>query len=317
MFDRNQRAVPNWAGRLKALPSHHGHAALASLGRLWRRKGGSLLSSGVAGIALALPLGLVTLVHNAEQLTGATQSSAKISIFLRQNLSKAETSKAIHEISHLKGAKSIRAISPRQAEHQFEKLAGFKDAFAALNGNPFPPVIVLIPLHTRIDAVNRLAQRIKKLGPVGQVVSDTRWVARLDAMLAVAQRAVWVVGGLLGLAVIMVVANTTRLEIESRRTEIEVQKLVGATNSFIRRPFLYGGVWYGACAGVIAWILVEVALGLLAGPVHSLGSLYQGDLDISGPGAIGFFSILFVGGALGWLGALITLGRRLREVEPD
>lgn len=309
--------VPNWAGRLKALPSHHGHAALASLGRLWRKKGSSLLSSGVAGIALALPLGLVILVHNAEQLTGATQSSAKISIFLRRNLSTANSSKAIREISRLEGVKTAHTITPRQAERQFKRLVGFKTAFRALNGNPFPTVIVLTPIHPQINAVKHLANRVRKIGAVAQVVSDTKWVERLNAMLAVARRAVWVIGGFLGLAVILVVANTTKLEIESRRTEIEVQKLVGATNSFIRRPFLYGGIWYGICAGIIAWVLVEIALGLLSGPVQSLGALYQGNVEIAGPGAVGFFSIILVGGGLGWFGALMTLGRRLREVEPD
>src|SRR5690625_998316 len=309
-------ARPRHRARLRALREQHGHAALASLGRLTRGKAASFMSAGVVAIALALPLGLAVLVHNANQLAGASRGSTDISVFLDQGLDHEAVTKAREDAAALTNVAKVRVISPTEALGSFKQRPAFSQALATLDTNPLPPVLVVTPRETGLDQVKTLAGKLGDLDHVDQVVADTRWVQRLNAMLAIAQRAVWVIGILLALAVLLVIGNTIRLEIQNRRREIEVQKLVGATNAFVRRPFLYGGLWYGAIGGIIAWILVEIALALLDRPVERLAHLYASTGGLDGPGAGGFFAMLVIGGALGWLGALLAVGRYLRAVEP-
>ena len=303
--------------RLRALPAQHGHAAFASLGRLWRGRGASLMSIGVAAIALALPLGLAVLVHNASQLTGISNGSARISVFLAPGAGSTSIQAVRADVDALPGVLSVRTITPAQALNEFRHLAAFHQALTTLQNNPLPPVLVVTPSDSRIGSVEQLAGKLRLLQGVDQVVTDTTWIARLDAMLAIARRTVWVLGALLALAVLLVVGNTVRLEIQNRRTEVEVQKLVGATNAFVRRPFLYGGLWYGAWGGVFAWILVEIALALLAGPVAGLARLYASDAHLAGPGVPGLMAMIVAGAGLGWLGALVAVGRHLRAIEPS
>jgi len=301
---------------LRALPGQHGQAAFASLGRLWRGRLSSLMSAGVAGIALALPLGLAVLVHDAAALTGASRSSARISVFLKAGTSDTTLAAARRKAAALPGVLSVDTVTPHEALQEFHRLGGFRQALDTLGDNPLPPVLVVTPADPRLDSVQQLADRLRKLDHTDQVVADTRWIRRLDAILGIARRAVWVLGALLGLAVLLVVGNTVRLEIQNRRTEIEVQKLVGATNAFVRRPFLYGGLWYGAAGGFLAWVLVEIALGLLSGPIARLAHLYGSSGGLAGPGASGLAAILAAGAVLGWGGALLAVGRHLRAIEP-
>ncbi len=302
--------------RLRAWPAQHGHAALSSLGRLWRGRGASLMSIGVAAIALALPLGLAVLVHNATGLTGISRGSARISVFLQPGAGSQAVASTRSAVNALPGVLSVQTITPAQALDEFKHLAAFHQALTTLQSNPLPPVLVVTPGDSRVDAVEQLAGKLRTLTGVDQVVTDSTWIARLNAMLSIARRAVWVLGALLALAVLLVIGNTVRLEIQNRRTEVEVQKLVGATNAFVRRPFLYGGLWYGAWGGVAAWILVEIALALLAAPVARLAHLYASSVHLDGPGFPGLVGMIAIGAALGWIGALVAVGRHLRAIEP-
>lgn len=303
--------------RLRALPSQHGHAAFASLGRLWRGRGASLMSIGVAAIALALPLGLAVLVHNASGLTGISRGSARISVFLEPAADDAALASARQAAAALPGVLSVQTITPEQALSEFKHLAGFHQALDALGSNPLPPVLVVTPSDPQLDSVQALAGQLGKLSNVDKVVTDSTWIARLDAMLSIVRRAVWVLGALLALAVLLVIGNTIRLEIQNRRTEVEVQKLVGATNAFVRRPFLYGGLWYGAIGGFAGWILVEIALALLSAPVARLTHLYASTAGLEGPGFTGLLAMIVIGAGLGWLGATLAVGRHLRAIEPS
>jgi cell division transport system permease protein len=300
--------------RLRALPAQHGHAAFASLGRLWRGRSASLMSIGVAAIALALPLGFAVLVHNASQLIGISQGSARISVFLKPT--DTAIASARQAATALPGVLSVQAITPGQALAEFRNLAAFHQALNVLGTNPLPPVLIVTPSDPQLGAVQKLAGQLRLLPGVDQVVTDSIWIARLDALLSVARRVVWVLGALLALAVLLVIGNTVRLEIQNRRTEVEVQKLVGATNAFVRRPFLYGGLWYGACGGLLAWILVEIALALLSAPVAHLARLYTSTVHLNGPGFSGLVAMIVSGAGLGWLGATLAVGRHLRAIEP-
>jgi len=302
---------------LRALPAQHGHAAFASLGRLWRGRGASLMSIGVAAIALALPLGLAVLAHNASGLTGISRGSARISVFLEPAADDAALASARQAAAALPGVLSVQTITPEQALSEFKHLAGFHQALDALGSNPLPPVLVVTPSDPQLDSVQKLADQLGKLSHVDKVVTDSTWIARLDAMLSIVRRAVWVLGALFALAVLLVIGNTIRLEIQNRRTEVEVQKLVGATNAFVRRPFLYGGLWYGAFGGFAGWVLVEIALALLAAPVDRLTHLYASTAGLDGPGFTGLLAMIVIGAGLGWLGATLAVGRHLRAIEPS
>ncbi len=300
--------------RLRALPAQHGHAAFASLGRLWRGRSASLMSIGVAAIALALPLGLAVLVHNASQLIVISQGSARISVFLKP--ADITLASARQAATALPGVLAVQAITPAQALTEFRHLTAFHQALDALGTNPLPPVLIVTPSDPQLGAVQKLAGRLRLLPGVDQVVTDSIWIARLGAILSIARRVVWVLGALLALAVLLVIGNTVRLEIQSRRTEVEVQKLVGATNAFVRRPFLYGGLWYGACGGLLAWILVEIALALLSTPIAHLARLYASTVHLDGPGFSGLLAMIVIGAGLGWFGATLAVGRHLHAIEP-
>lgn len=303
--------------RLRAFAAQHGRAALASLGRLRRGKLTSLMSVGVAGIALALPLGLGVVIHDTATLAGPSATSPRISVFLDPSLDAQAVAAAKRRADALPGVANVEIVTPAQALHQFQQLPGFKQAIASLGENPLPPVLVVTPDSRNTASVSALASALGGLQGSDHVVADIQWVARLDAMLGLARRAMWVLGVLLGLAVLLAIGNTIRLEIQNRRTEIEVEKLVGATNGFVRRPFLYGGLWYGAAGGLLAWGLVEIALAFLAGPVSRLAQLYASEAYLAGPGARGLLAMIVAGALLGWLGARLAVGRHLRVIEPS
>ena len=164
--------------------------------------------------------------------------------------------------------------------------------------------------------VDALATEIQGLEGVDQVVVDTAWIARFQALMGIVQRAVTLVALLLAIAVVIIVGNTIRLDIQHRSAEIEVMKLIGASDAFIRRPFLYSGLWYGVMGGVLAWILVSTTLWLLEGPVQRLAGLYGSGYSLTGLSFLGILGLLGAGSLLGWLGSWLAVGRHLRAIEP-
>ena len=196
-------------------------------------------------------------------------------------------------------------------------MSGFSEALDILDNNPLPAVITVTPLHNQSrEQINVLVGELSKLPEVDVAKFDQKWLERLYGIIDFTQRAVMVVAALLGVAVIVTVANTIRLDIQARREEIVVMKLIGAPNSFIRRPFLYTGLWYGFSGGVVALVFVAAGLATLSGPVQNLAGLYDSDFALSG---LSFKAVLEVFGAgivLGWLGAFLTVSRHLSRIEP-
>ncbi|HKJ77643.1 MAG TPA: permease-like cell division protein FtsX, partial [Gammaproteobacteria bacterium] len=212
----------------------------------------------------------------------------------------------------------VRYISAEQALAEFRQLSGFGDALDALQANPLPPVLVVRPgpAINGPDAVGGLVKRLRQRPDVDMAQLDMQWVKRLYALMEIGQRGVWVLGALLALAVLLVVGNTIRLAIQNRRDEIVVVKLVGGTDAFIRRPFLYSGAWYGLLGGVIAFALVQGALGVLSSPVHHLAGLYHSGFRLDGLGVATTAYLLLSGTLLGLIGSWLAVGRHLREIEP-
>jgi cell division transport system permease protein len=297
--------------------ARHAQSVLATLGRLWRRPIATLLSVVAIGIALALPSGMSVLVHNVRSLSGAFSDVAHMSVFLKQGVTDGAAHKLAADITRHSGVKTVTYISPDEALGEFRKHSGLGAALDALDRNPLPGVLVVTPLATDGAALAPLAKAVKQHGAVASVRLDTAWLKRLAGIIDIARRAALIVGVLLACGVIIIIGNTIRLDIENRRREIEVSKLIGATDRFIRRPFLYSGLWYGLGGGIVAFILVSVALTMLVGPVRHLAGLYGSSFSLDGPGASGFLLLVCAGAALGWLGAWLAVWRHLRDIEPS
>jgi len=212
----------------------------------------------------------------------------------------------------------IKLVTPEQGLVEFEQRSGFGNALEYLDNNPLPYVIIITPskLNTTIQASQSLLKELQALSLVDKAQLDLEWVKRLQAIMALIQSAVDALGLLFGLAVILIVGNTIRLAIHSHRDEIKVVKLVGATNGFIRRPFLYTGIWYGLGGALLAWFMVFTALSFLETPVKKLSMAYGSGFNLQSMTFNEIGILLGMGVLLGWLGAWIAVSRHIREIEP-
>jgi len=297
--------------------TRHAQNCIASAGRLVARPGGSLLTIAVIGVALALPASLNVLIRNGEALAGGWESVRDFSIYLQPG---AELSAAQAIAAELQANNEIDAVKVVTADAALDDLrdsGGFAGVLDSLDNNPLPHTLVVRPAaDVPANTLQQLASELGKRAIVDQVRLDTDWVARLNAILDLARRGIWLAAGLLVGAVIVIVGNTIRLDIENQRAEIEVAKLLGATDAFVRRPFLYTGFWYGLAGGLFAVAVVAAGLALLGGPVAELSALYGGSfglLGLDGPSGLAV-----VGGGLlaGLGGAWIAVARHLAAIQP-
>lgn len=312
-----RRTGPGLLARVRGYFRLHVQNLLGALGRLARQPVASLLTVAVIGIALALPAGLDVLVSNARTLSAGWASAVDFSVYLEpgQPLARAETLAA--EARGRPGVIAVEVISAEEALAQLSRFAGLEAALEALEENPLPHTLVVRPRPgLSAEEVGALAAGFEQLEGIDLVQLDTAWVERFLAIVDIARRASGLTLMLLGFAVIVIVGNTIRLDIENRRSEIEVVKLIGGSDGFIRRPFLYGGLWYGITGGLLAVILTGAALLALTGPVGRLAGLYGSEFSLAGPGMTGFAALLGAGTLLGWLGAWVATARHLREIEP-
>ena len=291
-----------------------------SLGQLSRAPVSTLMTCMVIGIALALPAGLHTLLKNAQQLSGGWESTAQISVFLNKNIRATQAQNLKSDIQKWPDVISVHYISREEALKEFQSLSGFGDALKALNTNPLPSVLIVKPiLSTGINeqTTQNLLNKLRNLKQTDKAQLDMQWVRRLYAIMNIVERGVLILGLLLALAVLLVVGNTIRLAIQNRRKEIVVMKLIGGTDAFIRRPFLYTGFWYGLFGGIIAWLLVSFTLLSISHPIEKLTTLYQNQFELNN---MSFLTILILLGSsilLGLAGSWFAVGRHLREIEPQ
>ncbi len=312
-----RRGGPGPLARVRGYFRLHAQNLLGSLGRLARQPLASLLTVAVIGIAMALPAGLDVLVNNARALSAGWASAVDFSVYLEpgQPLARAETLAA--EARGHADVVAVEVISADEALAQLSQFTGMQAALEALADNPLPHTLVVRPRPgLSAEAVGRLADGFETLEGIDLVQLDTAWVERFLAIVDIARRASGIILLLLGFAVVVIVGNTIRLDIENRRSEIEVMKLIGGSDGFIRRPFLYGGLWYGVIGGLLAVVFNASALLALAGPVQRLAGLYGTDFALQGPGLSGLGMLVGGGALLGWLGAWVATSRHLRDIEP-
>jgi cell division transport system permease protein len=297
----------------------HAQVALASLGRIVKNSLASLMTCSVIGIALAMPVGLHVMLGNLQHVSGAWDSGASISLFLKHNVSDQQAASLAEKLRRHQRIEDVELISREAALKEFQQLSGYADALQALDNNPLPAVLIVQPKseYTTADKAQLLVRELKLIPDAEIVQLDLQWVRRLQAITVIAQRGVVVLAALLGMAVLLIVGNTIRLEIQNRHAEIEITKLIGATNAFIRRPFLYTGFWYGLFGGIIAWLLIAIAITLLGGPIANLANLYESSFDLTSFDLTTIASLLLGSSLLGLAGAWLAVGRHLSAIEPS
>lgn len=294
---------------------HHAYSVVSGLGRLLRRPWATALTIGVMAVALALPLGLLLVLDNVGRLSGSVQQSQEISVFLAMDTSTERTQALEREIAARADVATVELRTPEQGLEELRSRGGLGDAIDGLGGleaNPLPAVLVVVP--ARDDAA--LAAALGALPEAELVVHDAAWRQRLDAWMRFAARVAWVLAALLGVGALLVVGNTVRLDIQSRRDEIGVLQLLGATDGFIRRPFLYQGAWYGLAAGALALGLLALAGLALQAPLAELVAGYGSGFALRGFGIAQSFAVVVGAALLGWLGAGVVTGHYLRQTRP-
>jgi cell division transport system permease protein len=298
--------------------ARHAQTSVGSFGRIVKYPFASLLTMGVIAMALALPLFLNLFLSNLRSATGDWNDAFDLSVYMDKQASSARTGSLAKQLRLRGDVAGVRVITADQAMAEFRDNSGFGKALEALTDNPLPDTLIVTP---SLDASTpqgtaTLKQAIAGMADVQTVQLDTEWVKRLHAMLDILRRVVALTAGLLGASVVLIVGNTIRLDILNRRAEIEVMKLVGASDGFARRPFLYSGVWYGLGGGLIAVILVAVAAAVLAKPVDSLAALYGSPFHLQGLKFVAAAQVLGLAVALAWLGSWLAATRHIRGIAP-
>jgi cell division transport system permease protein len=298
--------------------TRHLQALFGSLGRLARTPSATFLTLIVIGVALALPAGLALVVDNLRIATGDLGNAVDFTVHFKPGTPIERVQQIAASARERPGVEGVTVRTATQALEEFKQASGFGDALTALEDNPLPHHMVVRPATSASGPaeVESMRRYFAAFPEVDIVQLDLDWVRKLHSLLDVLKRVLWVVMAVLGLGVLAVIGNTIRLEILNRRPEIEVTKLVGGSNAFVRRPFLYTGLFYGLGGAALASLIVFGAMAYLDQAVGELSAQYGGRFRMAGLGPEGLLTLAGTGAALGWLGALISTGRHLRRIEP-
>jgi cell division transport system permease protein len=303
---------------LSVAGGRHVQALLGSLGRLARSPLATLLTVLVIALALALPAALRLFVSNAQSATGNFANAVDLSVYLKTDVPLAKAQQLAQAAQRRNDVAAVTLIPADQGLEDFRRYSGFGDALAALKDNPLPHVLHVLPraADSSPAALESLRHYFGAWPEVDLVQVDSEWVMRFNAILEVLRRSLLIAAALLSVGVLAVVGNTIRLEIAGRRAEIEVTKLVGGSNAYVRRPFLYTGVLYGLGGALLAWAILATAVAVLGEPVATLARLYGSRYVLRGLSNEDVGTLLGAGALLGWLGAWISAARHLRSIEP-
>lgn len=296
----------------------HVRQALASLGDLWRSPGSSLMTIAVLGLSITLPSTLYILLKNSERVSAGWEQASEITLFLRQSTSVGDVQQLMTRLKLWPEIDELVHIDKQAALEEFKQLSGFGDALNYLDSNPLPHVILVKPnkRHAAPTAAQKLLDKLRKEREVEVGQMDIQWLERLHGLVAIAKEMVSVIALLLFLAVALIIGNTIRLNILSRRDEILVMKLVGATDAFIQRPFLYTGFWYGLLGGLLAWVTVALLLWWLSDSISNVASLYEVEFQVQGLHGQALLMMLGLSIFLGLAGSLLSVHKHIRAIEP-
>ncbi len=303
--------------QLSGWSQQHQLVAVETLMRLLKHPFGSIMTWLVIAIALTLPGAIWMTFDNLTQLSSRVQQSGSISVYLNPGTTDDVAQLLESAILKDESVAKVNYISAELALEEFRRSSGLGDALDLLPENPLPGVIMLEPelMATGVD-IELLTKQIEEDPAVDAVVMDDAWLDRLEALIALSHRVVWVVSVLLAISIVLIVGNTIRMSIANRVDEIRVMKLVGATDAWVRRPFLYTGLWYGMVGGLMSWLLLIVGWVLISGPVRNLAELYGSEFTLRPLSAVVALMLLVSAMVLGWAGAWWSVVRHLGEIEP-
>jgi cell division transport system permease protein len=277
---------------------------------------GSFMTILVIGIALSLPTGLHVVVSNVQMMGTNVSEPLQVSLFLKQDVDENDATALAADIIKRSDVTNVVLLHKSEALHELESLIGTDNIQAALGENPLPHILLITPMNTAdAAAVEELGQELAKLPDVSEVELDMQWVNRLMALLDLLRDGTSILAVFLAIAVIMVVGNTIRLMSQNYRGELEVSKLVGATDQYVRRPFLYTGIIFGFLGSLMAYLVVHSILLWIAGPAAELAALYQSNYTPVGLNVAEFLLLVSGGILLGVIGSLIAVQRFIQQLE--
>lgn len=303
---------------IQAYFARHAQTLVGSLGRIVHQPFATLMTMGVVAVALALPLFLDLFLQNARDATSGWNDAFDLSVYMDKKASDARVETLAKLLRQREDVASVRVITAEQALAEFRKDSGFGKALDALSDNPLPDTLIVTPTlaASTPGGTDALKLAITAMADVQTVQLDTEWVKRLHAILNILRKVVLLTAGLLGVGIVLIVGNTIRLDILNRRAEIEVMKLVGASDGFARRPFLYSGLWYGLGGGAMALGAVALARAVLSRPVEELAKLYGSQFRLEGLPFTTGTAVLLAAAGLAWLGSWFAATRHIRGIDP-
>lgn len=296
----------------------HKQQCQGALTDLVRRPLGNFLTLAVLAFALTLPASFYLLAKNVALVAQGWQNPTQLTLYLDQHISEPVANQFSEQLQSWPEIDSVDYISPQQGLQDFREHGGFDQALSLLDENPLPAVVVVRPAAgwQSSEQATQLAAKIRTEPTVEEVRLDSDWLQRLAAIKDLAITLALLMSGLMLFAVFLIVGNTLRLQVQNQKDEIQVMKLVGATDSFILRPYLYTGVWYGLIGGIVAWVLTAIVTILLDDAVAKLASLYDSSFRLVGLRWDETLILLMTASFLGLLAARLSAGRHLKEIEP-
>ena len=299
---------------MKAWLTHHLHSLQTALAQFRMAPIASLFTILVIGIAVALPTGLYVMLSNLDRAAGGVKPQAELTVFLKAGVTEPDARALAAQLGKADDIAAVRFISRTEGIDKLEA-SGLADITAGLPENPLPHTLVIQPRQAEASALESIAKRLQARQDVEHTLLDTAWVKRLSALMGLGRDLVFMLAAMLGLALAAITANTIRLQIYAQKDEIEVARLIGATDRFIRRPFLYFGGIQGLAGGIAGWGVVMLGLQLIDASVMQVARTYGVQFALGGLGLVELLAMLSVSSLLGWLGAYFAVGQTLRKVE--
>ena len=317
MANNIRRDQPATLNKMGAYFLHHMQSLVFSLGKIYKTPTTTIMTVAVIGITLSLPGGFYLFLKNIDAVSGDFRSSSQIALYLDIELDEKKARALERQVADMPEVAETEFVSKQKSLEKFRQTSGFGKSIDTLSSNPLPHTIIVEPASSADTfAVKNLLNLLQTLPGVEIAKLDTEWLERLYTILEIAKRSVAIITILFGFAVLLIIGNTIRLDIQNRYQEIIVTKLIGATNAFIRRPFLYGGLWYGLLGGLISWLIVEIGYLAISGPLERLNLLYQADLVLITFTFQDFIILISSSTLLGLTGSWIAVARHLNQIEP-
>lgn len=294
----------------------HRQALAAAFGKIAAQRAAAALNALVIGIALSLPAGGYALLSSLRAAGAGTTLEPQLSAFLRPEAKRAEAEALLARLKGDARLREVRFVPREQALKELQATEGLADVVAALNRNPLPDAFVLRPRAAEPEALEQLARELRALPAVGHVQVDSAWARRLGALVGTARLAIALLAALLAFGLVAITFNTIRLQVLTQRAEIEISRLIGATDAFIRRPFFYLGALQGLAGGALALAILAGSLSALNVGVAELAASYGSAFRLAFLSPGDALTVVLFSAGLGWFGAYLSVSRYLLEIEP-